>query len=297
MYWPPDGAPNYTHDRLELVPGDLRDRDSLRRALKGVDIVYNIAALYRPTNVPDQMFWDVNVDGVRNLVELAVESGVKRFVHCSTIGVHGHVHDPPANEDAPIKPDDHYQFTKLKGEEAVRNIGRQRGLEVAIIRPAAIYGPLEQRFLKLPKLIRRKRFVMFGRGDVLYHFIHIQDLCEAFVLCAKRDEAVGRTYIIADDHAITLNTIVTIIAEALEMTPPKRHLPLFTLMWPSIACELACKPFKLSPPLHRRRASWFFATRSFDISRARGELGFDPKVSPDQGLRDMVKSYQSAGWL
>jgi len=297
MYWPPDGAPDYAHDRLELVPGDLRDRDSLRRALEGVDVVYNIAALYRPTNVPNQMFWDVNVDGVRNLVELAAESGVKRFVHCSTIGVHGHVNHPPANEDAPIKPDDHYQFTKLKGEEAVREIGRQRGLDVAIIRPAAIYGPLEQRFLKLPRLIQRKRFIMFGRGDVLYHFIHIRDLCEAFVLCAKRDEAVGRTYIIADDHAITLNDIVTLIAEALGVSPPKRHLPLFMLMWPSIVCELACKPFKLSPPLHRRRASWFFATRSFDISRARRELGYDPKVSTDQGLRDMVKSYQSAGWL
>lgn len=297
MYWAPDGEPAFSHENLEFISGDLRDRDSLVRALDGIEVVHNVAALYRPTNIPNRMYWEVNVEGVRNIMELAVEAGAKRFVQCSTIGVHGHVRHPPASEESEIKPDDYYQYTKLKGEEVSRELGAKLGLPVAIIRPAAIYGPLEDRFLKLPKLIKAARWIMFGSGEVLYHFIHIDDLCRAFELCAEKDEAVGQTYIIADDHPITLAHIIATMSEALGLPVPRRRLPLFVLMTASVLCEFACKPFGISPPLHRRRASWFYHTRSFDISKARRDLGYEPTVKIEDGLKDMVRSYKEAGWL
>src|SRR5688500_935332 len=95
MYYPPDGKPDYVAPQLELVPGDLTDRESLKRALDGVEIVHNVAALYRPTNVPRKAYWRVNVEGVRNIVEEAARAGVKRFVQCSTMGVHGTIDRPP----------------------------------------------------------------------------------------------------------------------------------------------------------------------------------------------------------
>jgi dihydroflavonol-4-reductase len=202
MYYPPDGAPAFANPNLELGPGDLRDRESLKRALEGIEVVHNIAALYRPTNVPNRLYHEVNVTGIGNIVELAAEAGVRRFVQCSTIGVHGHVEHPPADETTPPKPDDYYQQTKLEGERLALERGRELGLPVAVIRPAAIYGPREDRFLKLPKLLQRGRFVLFGDGEVLYHFIHIDDLCAAFVLAAERPEAVGEVFIIADAGAI-----------------------------------------------------------------------------------------------
>jgi nucleoside-diphosphate-sugar epimerase len=297
MYWAPDGKPEFCDDKIHLVAGDLRDRDGLGRILEGIDIVYNIAALYRPTNVSNKMYWDVNVEGTRNIVELAAEANAKRFVHCSTIGVHGTIENPPATEDAPLAPDDYYQFTKLKGEQLCREIGQETGMPVAIVRPAAIYGPRERRFFTLTRLIQKGRFVMFGKGDVLYHFIHIDDLCEAFLRCAESPAAVGQTYIVADDHAISLNKVIEILAKTLNVAPPRIRLPLFVLYAASIACEFACKPFGLSPPLHRRRASWFSSDRSFDINKIRSELGFMPKFTPDAGLADMVRSYREAGWL
>lgn len=297
MYWAPDGQPAYGHENLELVAGDLRDRDSLKRALDGVDVVHNIAALYRPTNIPNRMYWDVNVDGIRNIVELAAEAGVKRFVQCSTVGVYGDVENPPANEETPAKPDDYYQHTKLKGEELSRELGQELGLPIVIVRPAGIYGPLEDRFLKLPKLIQNGKFVMFGDGTAMYHFIHIDDLCAAFVLCAERDEAVGQTYVIADDHPIAIRDIVALMADSLGQPVPKLQLPLFVLQTASVICEFACKPFRISPPLHRRRAHWFYHMRVFDSGKAKRELGFEPKVAPQDGLKEMVRSYRDAGWL
>ena len=297
MYWPPDGEPDFSCENLELVPGDLTDRESLRRALDGVRVVHNVAALYRATNVPKKMYWDANVEGVRNIVELAAEAGVERFVHCSTIGVHGHVENPPADENAPIKPDDYYQLTKWEGEKIARELGPRLGLKLSVIRPAAIYGPRERRFLKLTQLIARGRFVMFGDGEVKYHFTHIDDLCRAFELCASRDEAVGQVYIIADEYALTLNQIVRIIAEALGVEPPRRRLPYGLLYATAVVCEAVCTPLRIRPPVFRRRAAWFRSCRWFDISKAKRELGFSPQVRPEDGLPQMVQSYRQAGWI
>ena len=297
MYLAPDGEPDFSHPNLELVPGDLRDRDSLRRALEGIEVVHNIAALYRPTNVPERLYWEVNVQGVQHMVEEAAAAGVKRFIQCSTVGVHGTIQNPPADEEAPIRPDDYYQETKYEGEVLSRELSRKLGLPLVVVRPAAIYGPREQRFLKLARAIKNGTFVMFGRGEVRYHFIHVEDLSDAFVLCSEVDEAVGEVFIIADDHAITLNEIARIVAEALGTKPPRIRLPYPLLYYASAACEAACKPFSLAPPLHRRRAAWFNSTRWFDIGKARRVLGYQPKIGPEEGLKEMVISYQKAGWL
>lgn len=297
MYYAPDGKPDFSHPNLELVPGDLRDRESLRKALQGIKIVQNVAALYRPTNVPEQLYYDVNIDGIRNIVEEAHAAGVERFVQMSTIGIYGHVEHPPAAEDAPIKPDDYYQYTKLKGEEVALARGKELGLPVVVIRPAAIYGAREPRFIKVAQLIKRGRFIVFGDGKTLYHFIHVKDLSDACLLAAEKDGIVGEAFIIADDHALTVDQIVALFAKTMGVPPPKLRLPVWLLDGSATVVEAVCKPFKISPPIHRRRAAWFRSNRSFKIDKARRVLGFEPKILPEDGLPEMIRSYEEAGWL
>lgn len=297
MYYPPDGVPEFEHPNLELVPGDLLDRSSLRRALDGIEVVQNVAALYRPTNVPDRLYFDVNVTGVGNIVDEAASAGVKRFVQCSTMGVHGTVDHPPGNETSPIKPDDYYQQTKYEGEVLALQRGRELGLPVSVARPTGIYGPRERRFLKLAQLIRSGRFVMFGDGEVHYHFVHADDLCAGLVLCAEREEAVGEAFIIGDARPITLNEVVAVFADALGVARPRLRLPYFVLYLPAMACEFACKPLGIAPPLYRRRAAWFRSVRAFDIAKAKRVLGYQPNIEPQDGLKAMVHSFQDAGWL
>ena len=297
QYYPPDGEPDLRHKNLELVPGDIRERDQVRRALEGVEVVYHVAALYRPTNVPRRAFHEVNVDGARNMVELAAEAGVSRFVNLSTVGIHGTVGRTPIGEDGPIRPDDYYQETKWLGEQLVLERAPQLGLPVCVIRPAGIYGPLERRFLKLTQLVKRRRFVMFGSGETLYHFVHVRDLSEAMILAAQKEEAVGRTYIIADDHAIPIRSLVEQLAAACGVAPPRVRLPYWMLRAAALFFEGVCRPLRLSPPIHRRRAAWFVSNRAFDISRARTELGYEPRVRVEDGLAEMVRSFEQAGWL
>jgi dihydroflavonol-4-reductase len=297
MYYPPDGKPDHAYPNVELVPGDLRNRDEVAASLQGIDTVYHIAALYRPTNVPESVYEAVNVGGTRNMVELSVAAGVRRFINTSTIGVHGTVGRAPVDEDGPIAPDDYYQNSKWRGEQLAHELASQLGLSLTTIRPAGIYGPREHRFLKITQLIQKRRFVMFGSGETYYHFVHVKDLSDAYLAAAERPTTAGRSYIIADDHAITIQQFVNSIADALGSKRPGIRLPYGLLKVAALACEVICKPLRISPPIHRRRAAWFVSNRTFDISRARTELEYEPKVRIEDGIAEMVESYRDAGWV
>jgi uncharacterized protein YbjT (DUF2867 family) len=126
---------------VELWQGDLKDPESVRRAAEGTTTVYNIAAIFRQAGVPASEYHAVNVEGADAVVRAAAAAGVRRVVHCSTVGVHGDVEHPPANEDAPLRPGDVYQVSKLEGEYAAHTAAAATGIELVVARPSGIYGP------------------------------------------------------------------------------------------------------------------------------------------------------------
>jgi nucleoside-diphosphate-sugar epimerase len=282
---------------IELATGDLRDLSSVRRAAAGAAVVYNIAALYRQAGLPDRVYHDVNAAAVRSVIDAAADAGVRRVVHCSTVGVHGDVDDPPANEDAPLRPGDVYQVTKVEGERVARDAAARTGVEVVIARPTGIYGPGDRRLLKLFRGVARRRFVILGRGDIFYHLTYIDDLVEGFRLCGEVPAAAGRTYILAGGEVSTLNELAALIADEAGVPPPRVHLPVWPFWLAGAACEAVCAPLRIEPPLFRRRVDFFTKSRAFDISRARAELGYDPKVTLREGIRRTLAWYRSEKWI
>ena len=282
---------------VEYVAGDLRDAASLQRAASGVDVVYHIAAIYRQAGLKDAEYRAVNADAVRTVIEAAARGGARRVVHCSTVGVHGDVEGPPANEDAPLKPGDIYQVTKLEGERVALDASRSTGVEVVIARPTGIYGPGDRRLLKLFRGVARRRFVILGDGRIFYHLTYIDDLVEGFRLCGEVPQAAGRTYILAGGEVTTLTELVALVAEEAHVPPPKLYLPVWPFWLAGAACEAVCGPLGIEPPIYRRRVDFFTKSRAFDISRARAELGYAPKVSLREGIRRTLEWYRTAGWI
>ena len=208
----------------------------------------------------------------------------RRVVHCSTVGVHGDVEHPPADEDAPLRPGDEYQRSKLEGERlGARGGGARLGIDLVIARPSGIYGPGDRRLLKLFRGVARRRFVTLGPGEIYYHLTYIDDLVEGFRLCGDAPAAAGRTYILAGGEVTTLNELVRRIAAAAGVRPPSLHLPVWPFWIAGAACEAVCVPLGVEPPLYRRRVDFFTKSRAFDIARARAELGFAPQVGLRRG--------------
>ena len=282
---------------VTLVTGDLRDRDAVAAAADGVEVVYHLAALYRQAGLADEVYRAVNATAAADVVDAAARAGVRRVVHCSTVGVHGDVEHPPANEDAPLKPGDIYQVTKLEGERLVRDAGSRLGVEVTIVRPTGIYGPGDRRLLKLFRGVARRRWITLGDGKIYYHLTFIDDLVDGFRLCGTHPAAANRTYILAGGEVTTLNELVSLVADVAGVAPPTRHLPVWPFWMAGAACEAMCAPFGIEPPIFRRRVDFFTKSRAFDITRARTEIGFAPRVGLREGTRRTLEWYRAEGWL
>jgi dihydroflavonol-4-reductase len=283
--------------RVDVVVGDLTSADALRRAVEEQEVVYNIAALYREAGLRPEVYRSVNAEAVGALIDAAATAGVRRVVHCSTVGVHGDVEHPPANEDAPLRPGDVYQETKLLGEQIGREHAAQHGIELVIVRPTGIYGPGDRRLFKMFGQIARGRFVMLGRGRNYYHLTFITDLCEGFRLCGTTPGVGGRTYILGGGEVTTLAEVVRLTRAVAGRTSAPLRLPVWPVWLAGAACEMICAPFGLPPPLYRRRVDFFRKSRSFDISRARRELGYAPKVGLREGIGRTLEWYREHHWI
>jgi nucleoside-diphosphate-sugar epimerase len=286
-----------THPDVESVEGDLRDRVALERAMQGVDGVYHIAALFRQTNVPDQAFWDTNVQGVQNVIDAAICAQVPRLVHCSTSGVLGHVAHLPADEHTPYNPSDVYQRTKMEGEKIMLEAFRSGRMAGVVIRPAMIYGPGDTRLLKIFRMVARRRFFYVGWGDNLVHFIDVRDLARAFMLAMDHVERNGEIYFIAGEKAMPLRAFADEVARALQVPPPWICLPVKPMQALGSLCEAVCAPLRISPPLYRRRVDFYTHDRAFDVGKARAQLGFLPAQTMQQEIRDIIADYRQRNWI
>ena len=281
----------------EVITADLGEPESLRAAVRGVDGIVHIAAIFRQAGLPEGEFFRVNVEGTRALLDYSVQFGVKRFIHCSTVGVHGDVENPPGDEFSPFKPGDVYQRSKLEGELLVQKYLERGDLRGIIIRPAMIYGPHDVRTRKIFSMIGRRRFFYVGRGDKLVHFVDVRDLARAFLMAFDREDLSVRTFIVAGKEAMPLHELVRRIALILNVPEPVVHLPVRPVQALGSLCEAVCTPLRIPPPLYRRRVDFFTKTRCFNSERARHELGFVPLKGSFDELVDIVNSYAEDGIL
>ncbi|MBK7105271.1 MAG: NAD(P)-dependent oxidoreductase [Ignavibacteriae bacterium] len=277
---------------IELAYVDLAKDEINDDIMKDVDVVYHIGAAYRTEGVPQKYFWDVNVEGTKKLLVAAKKAGVKKFVHCSTVGVQGDIKNPPAKETHPDNPGDYYQESKLDGEKLALKFFKEEGLAGTVVRPVGIYGPGDTRFLKLFKTISNGKFKMIGNGNVLYHLTFVEDLVEGFRLAGESEKANYEIFTIGGNGYLTLNELVEKIAKILNKPISKIKIPVFPVWVAGALCEFICKPFGISPPIFRRRIDFFVKDRAFDITKAQTMLNYNPKVTLEEGLTRTANWYK-----
>jgi dihydroflavonol-4-reductase len=277
---------------LEFVEADLNDYDSLVKATSECVGVFHLAALFRQVNVPDEEYHNVNVRGVEWILKASIASGVRRVIHCSTIGVVSSIEKPPGDETLPYSPGDIYQVSKVEGEKVALRYFREGRIGGVVIRPAMIYGPGDSRTRKLFEMIRRRRFFYVGSGDILVHWIDVRDLARAFCQAMEHSERNGEVYIIAGEKSLTLKEFVNVVARELGVPSPWLHLPVKPMQWLGVLCEFVCRPFGIAPPLYKRRVDFFIKNRGFNVTKAAKHLGFAPAKGLNEEIREILQSYK-----
>lgn len=281
----------------EIVIGSVTDKDVVRRCMQGVDVVQHLAAAFREMNVPESHYHDVNVGGTRTMLDVAREVGVRKFVYCSTCGVHGNVDHPPGDEESPIQPADYYQQTKYEAEPYVLEYVKQ-GHKATIIRPAAIYGPGDpERFYLIFRRAAKGWFPMIGNGKTFYHPLYIDNLVDALVLAMDENKGNGQAYLIADEEYVSIQDLVQRTGRAMGIDVKIRKVPMLPVIVLGHVVEKACKPFGIAPPIFPRRVDWYRQNRAFKVDKAKRDLGYVPRVGLDAGLRRTYEWYKAERML
>lgn len=275
---------------VQLVVGDLSHRARLRAACKGVEVVFHCAARPPLGGTREEFFRD-NVQGTINVLDACVEAGVERLVHVSTVDVYGYVHHDGADERTPFRPDGLYSQSKIEAEHAVVRAYEEEGLPCVILRPCLIYGPHDRHLIPgVLELLSRRWTPLIAGGRVLLDVVYAGDVAEALVLAARSREAIGQAYNITDGARRTLRETVEVFARTLGKSP--RFLTVPYGLGYGLARAVSAWGHLLSVPvpsfLRWEVVKAMGHHRHFDISKAREDLGYEPKTSLEEGLRQTL---------
>jgi nucleoside-diphosphate-sugar epimerase len=282
---------------VEVVHGDLTDAQSLKRAVKNMQIAYNVAARTGPWGL-EKDYTAVNVWGVADLITAAMDAGVQRIVHTSSITVYGHHLHGIVTEDHPFRAEDNpYSRTKIAGEKLIADMVKERGAPVVIVRPAWIYGPRDDAsFGRFVSLVDSGKGFIIGSGNNIVPVVYVRDVAQGLIKAGDAgDHAIGRAYTLADDRRVTQSEYLNMMADFLEVPHIARHYPYAALFSAGRIAELLWQALgrrkSAPPPVTTYGVTLLGGNQEFSIDRARRELGYEPQYDYIRGLSEGVKWY------
>jgi nucleoside-diphosphate-sugar epimerase len=200
---------------LEMLPGDVLDLDSLRRALAGCGVVYHCAVDWRGGGRQNKLS---SAQGTRNVLQAAADAGVARVVFLSTVGVFGRspAKELVTEEDPTPHTGDDYGDGKIDAEREALEAHRTRGLPVAVLRPTIVYGPFSRSWtVSTAAAVREGRMVMVNGGGGVCNALYVDNLIEAMLLAARHPQAPGQVFHISDPVTVSWKTFIEAHARAL----------------------------------------------------------------------------------
>ncbi len=286
-----------SHLPVRWFRGSVSDPALVREAVEGTSLIFHLATPYRRAHVSYEEMHDVHVTSTKLLAQEAIRlKTVPRFVHVSTVGVHGHIENPPADENYPIHPKDDYQATKAEAEIWIMDFARKEGLPTTVVRPAAIFGPGDRRLFKIFWMVAHRFVPVIGSGKHLYHLVHVEDLTDFLIHVSGDPRAVGEIYICGSEKAVSYHHLLGTIASQYRRRFSVLRLPAAPLLALADLCERTFPVVRLNPPLYRRRLAFYLCDRSFNTHKMRS-TGFVPRRSTEAGVRETAQWYVDKGWL
>lgn len=277
----------------EVVQADITDKQSLKKALQGVETFYAVGAAFKLwAKDPKKEIYDVNLSGTKNMVEAAAEAGVKRIVYVSSVAALDYSRLPTKEQNG-YNPDrrDMYYNSKNDGEKLAFELAKKHNIELVAVLPSGMIGgeafaPLNVSYNILHLILKKQILV---ETNITLNWIDVKDVAEGCYLAAIKGRN-GERYILANEKCTSIKETTKI---AQELFPElKIKLPtavpkpiLFGVAW---LMEIGSKISGKAPLLTTKDIAMFSGLQQdFDISKARKELGFNPK-NPTQAVREAM---------
>jgi nucleoside-diphosphate-sugar epimerase len=285
------------HPRIEIVYGGLDAATDWDRALADVETIYHVAGLTFARRRKD--YFTVNHRGTEAILAEAIKrrARLKKFVLISSLAAAGPGRlGKPIDEDATPEPITAYGRSKLMGEEAVRAVGDL--VAWTIVRPPAVYGPRDYALYELFKSIARGVAPTVGRYDKMVSLVHARDLADGIILAGESSVSTGRTYFISSEEVYSLKAVIELLSGVFSRKVRTLAIPRAMAYGAAVLAEAAAALARKSPVINRDKVTDLSQSCwGCSIARARRELGYSPRVSLEEGLRETIEWYRREGWL
>ena len=283
---------------VEIRQGDVTDAASLKCAVKGVQRVYHIAAKTGPWG-PEKIYTATNVQGLVDLIYAAMDAGVQRIVHTSSITVYGHHLRGIVTEDYGYHIENNpYSRSKIAGEMTVFTLVKEYGAPVVVVRPAWVYGPRDNNsFGRLVSRIEKQNCFIIGNGMNSVPVVSVQDVAQGIIKAGDAgNQVIGQAYNIADDRYVTQIEYLNTIAGALHVAPVSRHIPFSALYLAGRAAETLWQAKDrqkvVPPPLTTYGVTLLGRDQQFSVEKARRDLGYVPEYDVKRGIAEGIHWYR-----
>jgi nucleoside-diphosphate-sugar epimerase len=281
---------------VAVFRGDIRQPETLVAPMRGVEGVFHLAAMIGVWR-PMEDYYAVNVSGTENVCRAALAEGVRRFVHVSSWTIYGMGLSKPVPEDFPLKPlRESHVLTKVEGDKLVRRMIVEDRLPAVIIRPGTFFGPGDQlHFGRIADRLRAGKWIIIGSGDNALPLVYVADVVQGLLLALDRERAVGEAYNITHDRPLTQRQFLHAIAHEIGARPPRLHVPYPALYAAAYAAERIAEVArtKRQPVVTRLGVKLFGTDNQHAIDKARRELGYNPQVDLDEGVRLAATWYRT----
>lgn len=276
------------------VPADITKAESLKGSLDGVDTLFHLAGIIHPKRVAE--LYSVNAEGTKNVIKEAVRAGVRRIIFISSNSVAGFSRpDKPFTENDPYDPYLAYGRSKMLAEQALMDAAAKGQIEAVILRLCWFYGPEQpRRQTRFFKMIEKGNPIIFGSGKNFRSMSYVDNSIQAMLL-AEQAAAKNQVYWIADEHPYATLDIYRTVAKILGVELKPRFLPDIA----SSACRLVDRVLQ-SLGLYIQEfhvAGEMNQNIACSIEKARRELGYQPRISLEEGMRRSIEWCRAHGQL
>lgn len=282
----------------EIVVGDVTDIDSLHSLVEGVELVFHAAAKVMPGWGSWEEFESCIVKGMENMLNVSIEAGVSRFLHVSSGDVYGGgaKSENRVTESAPLNvhfhPYDYYAYAKMLADKLAQRYQHEGKLNVTIIRCSAIFGPRDRLLTdRFYGLVKSPIVVWPGRSNPKVTLTYVTDVAECAILAATKDNAIGQVYNVAPAEEQRFRQFAAALARAIGKSERQWNIPMSFLKAIALMMEMWAKLWRFKEPPFMTRADFteFEKGMYIDGSKARTDLGWEPKVSIDEGTKIYVQ--------
>lgn len=281
---------------VQFVNGDLTEKNAILKGMRDCDSVINIAAHYTFWEPNKKIYTQVNVEGAKNVMECAIESGIKKFIHISTAGVYGKSNNEPITEDSPIGSEIYSEYfrTKYESEKIAWNLFEKKGLPLVVIYPAAVLGSGDSKATGqyIQNLVGKKLPATIFR-DKTFTFVHVKDVAQAIVNALEKEDNIGQKYLVGK-YRLTWKEINNLISKISGVALPKFYLPDFITMFNAYFLTGLADLIK-KPPLWGMAIDQMKVMKAgfnFDGSKAERELGIK-YTSIEVAIKEEIDSFMN----